>query len=160
MQLANHVAVRTARQTDRDDVTAMWIDFLGEQNALDSRLVISDDALDRWRNDFSEWITAGVHGLFVADHDKEGLIGFASVHLWFPAPIYRPELEAYIDELFVEPDWRRRGIASALLEEIRNWAAEHQARRIRLGVLSANESGLAFWQSVGATSFVATLLIE
>lgn len=137
----------------------MWIDFLKEQAALDPRFVVSEDAVDRWRNDFPEWIGATVHGLFAAESDGE-LIGFASVHLWYPAPIYRSDLEAYLDELFVRPEWRRRGVATALLDAVREWAGDRQALRIRLGVLGANTGGQAFWRRRGATAFVETLLIE
>jgi GNAT superfamily N-acetyltransferase len=69
-------------------------------------------------------------------------------------------LEAYLDELFVAPEWRRRGVASTLLERVREWAVQRAALRIRLGVLDSNEAGLAFWRSRGARPFVATMLID
>ncbi|HLE55988.1 MAG TPA: GNAT family N-acetyltransferase [Rhodothermia bacterium] len=160
MQHADEVRVRAARENDRARFAALWIDFLREQCALDPRFVISDDAPERWQNDFPEWIGANVHGLFVAEHDEAELVGFASVHLWYPPPIYDQVLEAYLDELFVAPDWRRRGVASALLDRVREWAAQREARWIRLGVLDSNTTGLKFWLSRGARSFVSTMLID
>ncbi|HEY5565088.1 MAG TPA: GNAT family N-acetyltransferase [Rhodothermia bacterium] len=160
MQHADEVRVRAAQENDRARFAALWIDFLREQCALDPRFVISDDAPERWQNDFPEWIGANVHGLFVAEHDEAELVGFASVHLWYPPPIYDQMLEAYLDELFVAPEWRRRGVASALLERVREWAAQREARWIRLGVLDSNTTGLKFWLSRGARSFVSTMLID
>ncbi|HUF10016.1 MAG TPA: GNAT family N-acetyltransferase [Rhodothermales bacterium] len=160
MQRANEVRIRVARENDRNRFAALWADFLREQCALDPRLAISKDAPERWRNDFPEWIGANVHGLFVAEHDEAELVGFASVHLWYPPPIYDQVLEAYLDELFVTPEWRRRGVASTLLDRVKEWAVQREAHRIRLGVLDSNTTGLTFWQSRGARPFVSTMLID
>lgn len=160
MKRAGDYHVRSARGADRERLASLWTLFLEEQARLDGRFVVADDAAQRWSNDFSEWIAASVHGLFVADSENEGPIGFASVHLWYPAPIYRPELEAYLNEIYVAPAWRRKGAATALLEAVREWAEARNARRIRLGVLAANETGLTFWDKSGARPFFQTLLID
>jgi len=160
MNPAGDFRVRSARAADRERLAAMWKQFLEEQAELDDRFVVADDAAERWSNDFTEWIGSRVHGFFVAESEREGLIGFASVHLWYPAPIYRPELEAYLDEIYVTPTRRREGAATALLQAIREWATARNARRIRLGVLGANENGLTFWDKTGARSFFQTLLID
>jgi len=141
-------------------VTEMWVAFLAEQSQLDDRFVVADDARERWENDLPEWVHSRVHGIFVA-YDTEGrLVGFSSVHLWYPAPIYRAELEAYVNEIYVRPEWRRRGVASALLDAVLDWADRQDADRVRLGVLAANAQGLAFWTAVGAKEFVTTMLID
>lgn len=160
MPSTGEYAIRSARASDREQLAGMWRQFLEEQAELDARFVIADDAAERWSNDFSEWVGSKVHGFFVAESERDGLIGFASVHLWYPAPIYRPDLEAYLDEIYVRPDWRRRGAATALLQEVRSWAASRHARRIRLGVLGENRDGLTFWDRSGARPFFETLFID
>jgi GNAT superfamily N-acetyltransferase len=152
-------SVRQALERDRDRFAALWKTFLEEQSTLDARVVVAEDADERWHNDFAEWVSAKVHGLFVAETEQE-LIGFVSAHLSFPAPIYKQELEVYLDELYVVSDWRRRGVARMLFGQVRSWAEERHARRIRLGVLRANEGGLAFWRATGAEPFVETLVID
>lgn len=152
--------IRPARTEDRKQLADLWRALLQEQSELDARFVIAEDAPTRWQNDFSEWVGSSVYGLYVADVEQEGLVGFASVNLWYPVPIYEPELEAYVTELYVATAWRRKGVGTALLHQVRVWAAEKEARRLRLAVLSANEIGLAFWARRGATPFVETLLID
>jgi len=152
-------SIRSACEEDRDQIAVMWIDFLAEQALLDPRFVVADDAAARWRNDFAEWTASQVHGLYVAE-SGDRLIGFASVHLWYPAPIYEPKLEAYLNELYVRAEWRKRGAGTALLGKVREWARAKEASRIRLGVLSENESGRAFWVKSGGRPFVASLLID
>lgn len=160
MQLRKGFTVRRARESDRVSLAGLWADFLTEQADMDDRFAAAEDALERWDNDFAEWISARVHALFVAEDRHDELIGFVSAHLGYPAPIYRPELEAYLDELYVRPDRRRRGVAGELLDAVRGWAVEREARRIRLGVLAANQAASAFWDHAGARPFAATLLIE
>jgi GNAT superfamily N-acetyltransferase len=159
MDGSQNFRVRPARENDREGLEALWQTFLEEQSGLDARFVVADDAGERWNNDLSEWIGASVHRLFVAERDDDK-IGFACAHLWFPAPIYEQELEVYLDELYVVSAWRRRGVARSLFEQVRAWAQERKARRIRLGVLSANTGGLAFWEAVGAEPFVETMVID
>lgn len=160
MKPEGNFQVRAAGGDDRDRLAAMWNCFLEEQAGLDDRFAVADDAAKRWDNDFSEWVGSNVHGLFVAESAAAGLIGFSSVHLWYPPPIYRPALEAYVDEIYVAPAWRRRGVATALLGAVREWSEARNARRIRLGVLDANRAGLDFWKKTGARAFYQTQLID
>ncbi len=160
MTTSEHVLVRAAQEKDHDTLTEMWVEFLEEQAQLDDRFVVADDARERWENDLPEWVHSRVHGIFVAQDSKGQLVGFSSVHLWYPAPIYQAELEAYVNEIFVRPDYRRRGIAKSLIDAVLDWANRQEAVRVRLGVLAANSQGLAFWNAVGAREFVTTMLID
>jgi len=54
-----------------------------------------------------------------------------------------------LDDLFVDPDCRRRGIATALVLDALDRAADQQLPRIEV---TANPHGLAFYKSVGFVS--------
>jgi GNAT superfamily N-acetyltransferase len=60
-----------------------------------------------------------------------------------PAPF------AWIHEIYVKPEHRRRGVASALMVEAEHFARSHGARRLRLGVLDRNEHARALYASRG-----------
>lgn len=51
-----------------------------------------------------------------------------------------------LEDLFVDPDWMRRGIATALLDDVRERARQFGVTRIEV---SANDHALAFYKSVG-----------
>jgi GNAT superfamily N-acetyltransferase len=48
--------------------------------------------------------------------------------------------------VFTEPEWRRRGVAKLLLEEIIAWAREKRLDRL---VLHASDEGQALYEGLG-----------
>jgi ribosomal protein S18 acetylase RimI-like enzyme len=76
----------------------------------------------------------------VAEHDGS-VVGFAT---WTDADGV-PELE----DLFVDPNWRRRAIATALVKAI---AEIMRARGVKRLEVTANPHAIGFYTSVGFTS--------
>lgn len=151
--------VRRARPDDADRVGALWMRLLDEQSDLDDRLEVSDDAEERWHNDFPVWLEDETCRIYVVE-TADGICGFASAHRWGPPPIYAESSEVYLDELYVLPDARRHGLGSQLVAAVRAWADRLGARRIRLGVLAGNDDGRAFWEAQEATPFTVTYTME
>lgn len=56
-----------------------------------------------------------------------------------PAPF------AWVHDIFVKPEHRRRGVASVLMAEAERFARSHGARLLRLGVLDRNTRARAFY---------------
>jgi L-amino acid N-acyltransferase YncA len=152
------VSVRPASWHDAAAVEELWCRLLEEQAALEELFTPAEDARRRWRNDFALWVRDRVYRIYVADRQGE-VVGFISAHQWSPPPIYRQELEVYIDELYVLPNYRRLGIGSRLVAAVCAWAEQLGVQRLRLGVLAANQAGLRFWAKQQARPFAVTLTI-
>ncbi len=56
----------------------------------------------------------------------------------------------YLEDLFVSPDYRRQGIATALLKYLANYAVEQGCGRLEWSVLDWNESAITFYKRIGA----------
>ena len=56
----------------------------------------------------------------------------------------------YLEDLFVRPEWRGRGIGRALLVYLARIAIERQCGRMEWAVLDWNEPAIAFYKSLGA----------
>ncbi len=151
--------IRKARAADEDDVVRLWMDLLRSQSLLDARFSPADDAQVRWRNDFGEWLDRESRRIFVAVLDGR-IRGFITAERSSPAPIFESRAEIYIDELFVEPEVRRRGLATALVGAVRAWAESLGAERIRAGLVAANEEARSFWKFVGGETISITVGIE
>jgi GNAT superfamily N-acetyltransferase len=152
-------AVRRAKTTDQERLGTLWMAFMDEQAGFDERLVVADDARERWDNDFPIWLTDETQATFVAESD--GVIqGFATAHRWGPPPIYAATSEVYLDELYVASEARRQGLGTQLVHAVHHWAESVSAERIRLQALTANPNGEAFWASFEARPFATTRTIE
>lgn len=57
----------------------------------------------------------------------------------------------YLEDLFVLPEYRRQGIATAMLSYLGRLALERNAGRLEWSVLDWNQSAIAFYQKMGAT---------
>jgi GNAT superfamily N-acetyltransferase len=151
--------VRRAQPEDQAPVGDLWVQLLDEQDELEDRFGIADDARERWDNDFSLWLDDETYRVYVAERDDE-IVGFATAHRWGPPPIYEESSEVYLDELYVRPDDRRGGIGTQLVDAVSDWTDRIGARRIRLNVLSANEEARAFWAAQDAVPLNLTFTIE
>jgi GNAT superfamily N-acetyltransferase len=61
----------------------------------------------------------------------------------------RPGL--YLEDIFVLPAYRRRGIGKALLKAVARLAADRGCGRLEWSVLDWNASAIAFYEGLGAS---------
>lgn len=76
---------------------------------------------------------------------------------WVDDPIgfAHARLEADIcklDKLYIHPDFQRRGVGQALLNEIKTFAVNHAAAKLRLQVNRGNIAAIAAYQRYGFTT--------
>jgi len=77
------------------------------------------------------------------------VVAFALFFTNFSTFLARPGL--YLEDLFVEPTERGRGIGQALLEHLARLAAARGYGRFEWSVLDWNEGAIRFYQRMGAT---------
>ena len=75
-------------------------------------------------------------------------VGFALYFHNFSTFLSRPGI--YLEDIFVRPEYRGRGIGKALLKEVARVAAERKCGRLEWSVLDWNELAIKFHQSLGA----------
>ncbi|WP_103021583.1 GNAT family N-acetyltransferase [Salinibacter altiplanensis] len=151
--------VRRAQTHHQAAVGDLWAQLLEEQEELEDRFGVAEDARDRWDNDFPQWLDDETYRVYVAEVDGD-IAGFATAHRWGPPPIYAERSEVFLDELYVRPNDRRQGLGTQLVEAVRDWTDRIGAQRIRLNVLAANEDARAFWAAQEAAPLTVTLAVE
>ena len=75
-------------------------------------------------------------------------VGFALFFANFSTFRARPGI--YLEDLFVRPEHRGRGIGKALIASVARVAVDRGAGRLEWAVLDWNEPSLAFYRSLGA----------
>lgn len=151
--------VRRAQRTDRKVVGRLWSDLLRSQAAIDDRFAAADDARERFENDYFPWLRGDSRRIYVAVDDDGALCGFATAEQWNTPPIYRERPGVYVNEIFVDPAYRRRGHGRALVDAVRKWGERIGARELRAGVLAANPVGCAFWEKAGGDEIAKTFAV-
>ncbi|MFM1884879.1 MAG: hypothetical protein RL026_36 [Pseudomonadota bacterium] len=83
----------------------------------------------------------------VADHDGQ-VVGFALYFFNYSTFLCRPGL--YLEDLYVQPAWRRHGIGRSLLQALAREALAQGCGRMEWSVLDWNAPSIAFYRALGA----------
>ena len=76
-------------------------------------------------------------------------VGFALFFTNYSTFLTKPGI--YLEDLFVQPDYRRLGIGKALLGYLAAIAQTRQCGRLEWSVLDWNSPAIAFYERIGAT---------
>jgi GNAT superfamily N-acetyltransferase len=138
--------VRRASAQDRKRLLDLWLDLVEHHRRLDPRypnvpgireVLLGEIARDIERSSCRIWIAE-------AGDEPAGFL-FAELEAARPTE----PAAAWIHELYVAPELRRRGIASRLVEAADAWLVEVEARCTRVRVEPGNRAGLGFWRARG-----------
>jgi GNAT superfamily N-acetyltransferase len=83
-----------------------------------------------------------------AEGSADSLIGFALYFRNFSTFLGRPGL--YLEDLYVQPPWRGRGVGTALLRHLGALAVASGCGRFEWSVLDWNANAIAFYEKMGA----------
>jgi len=129
-------------------VEELWRPFAEEMAALDpyNELAegISDTALAYRREQFEDPDVA----TFVAERDG-ALVGYTAVQFSESPPVFTRGPEATISGVYVRPDYRGEGIATALLDRAETWASDRGCEYVTLSVNADNASAKGLYESRG-----------
>lgn len=120
----------------------LLLPFYREEERLDpefNRLTVSED------HDADRWIHDEGRGIFVARIEGE-LAGVITLGQTEAPPIYERDSVAFLEGLYVKPEFRRQGIAAALLERAENWATDQQCEYIKTKVHAHNDNAISLYE--------------
>ncbi len=129
----------------RSEDTVLILEFirkLAEYEKMLDRVVATEDSLRQWLFGPSPAAEA-----VIARWDGEPA-GFALYYTTFSTFAGRPGI--YLEDLYVEPAHRGRGIGKALLAHLARIATNGGYARVEWAVLHWNEPAIGFYRSLGA----------
>ena len=124
--------------------TALILNFIKElakYENLSSEVVADEKTLSTWLFDKEK-----AEVVFAMENGKE--VGFVLFFHNFSTFIGRAGV--YLEDLFVLPEYRKRGHGKALIKEVARIAVERKAGRLELSCLDWNKPSIDFYLSLGA----------
>ena len=133
----------TFRSAERKDVPLIleFIRALAEYEHMADQVVADEATLEEWLFDRRK-----AEVIFVVLEGKE--VGFALFFHNFSTFLGRAGL--YLEDLFVLPEVRGRGVGKAILKHLAALAVERGCGRLEWWCLDWNEPSIAFYRSLGA----------
>jgi GNAT superfamily N-acetyltransferase len=138
--------VTEVREASADDVPLILtlIGELAEYERLSHEVVATEDSLQEWL--FGDKPVAEV---LIAESGTEAA-GFALFFHSFSTFLGRPGI--YLEDLYVRPAFRGRGMGKAMLVHLAKLARERGCGRLEWSVLDWNEPSIRFYASLGAVA--------
>ena len=136
------LSVRPGEKTDVH-LIAELIRGLARFEMLEDQVTMTEEKLDRHM--FGERAYAET---LIAEDDGEQ-VGFALFFHSFSTFLGQPGL--YLEDLFVLPEGRGKGVGRKLLERLAQIAVERECGRVEWAVLDWNQDAIRFYERLGAT---------
>lgn len=141
--------VRRIREDDLDALVAdLWLPFAEEMAALDEYNELVDGAEALARAHHRERFDDPDVATFVATDDG-ALAGYAVVAERPSPPVFARGTAANLQHLYVRPDRRGEGLATALMDRAEAWGRERGCERASLSVNVRNETARRVYEARG-----------
>ena len=84
--------------------------------------------------------------------DEQGrMIGLVGATLWNESGMVKGVKTVCLDNIYVLPEYRRRGIAAKLFNAVEQWAKEQGAVRLDLHTWGFNKDAISLYRAMGMT---------
>lgn len=90
-------------------------------------------------------------GLELGAFDGETLVGIVRATLWEESMMRKDLKTVCLDNIYILPAYRRRGIAAKLFAAVEAWAREQGAVRLELHTWDFNRGAIAMYRAMGMT---------
>jgi GNAT superfamily N-acetyltransferase len=150
--------VRRAVPGDARQLYPLWQRAREHNARIDRRITLAPVDPDQFATALQTQLERKSAIVAVAEVGGSELAGFISGAIESAGPDRLPERHATIGYLWVEPPYRRRGIARALVAEVATWAAAIDGVcHFEMPVLAADQDAARFWAALGFRPFITRL---
>lgn len=137
----NKISIRIASESDVPTIFSL-IKELAEFEKLADQIKTTENELRKTLFGKDRFVE-----ILLAEY-KDVVVGQALFFKNFSTFLGKPGI--YLEDLYVKPEMRGKGIGKALLDKIIQLAKERNYGRVEWSVLDWNESAIDFYQKIGA----------
>ena len=141
------MTIRRAQYEDVLSIADFIRAFADEHHALEESHKRGDEYRDI-ETTIGEWLRDRDVRLLVAE-DVQGPVGYLRASVLESASYAREKKIGMIDDVYVAPPHRKRGVLRALLGEALAWFQKKRVPAVELNVLVKNRDAIAAWRALG-----------
>lgn len=144
--------IRKAKPQDIEDLTKHGLNLLRQHSDLDPYFTPADIADKIYRKFLESCLNSEDKLLLVADI-KGKVVAYAAGEIQTRSPIFKIKENGYINDIFVEKEFRKLGIARKFLTEFKEWFISKNIEYVELSVLANNQIAQKTWEKFGFKSY-------
>lgn len=148
--------IRSLKPHEMEELTKLWVSFMQDPLATNLEFVPDSESKSRWQQYISKHIDEDPRQVLVAEENGK-LVGYLLYNNRSHSPVTRKYNYATIEDIYVLPECRRRGIASKLLETCLRQLRETGVTHIRLQVLDQNDAAKSLYMKFGFVVHMFTM---
>ena len=140
--------ITPARAQDIDAILDLW----GELAAFHADLDPAFTPAAGWRTAYAGYLATllGRPDARVLVARQEGrIVGYGVARITFLPPFFAERRRGFIQDVFTNQGYRRRGIARRLLSDLLAWLREETVTTVELTVATNNTEAIRLWESLG-----------
>jgi len=147
--MGDEIEIGECRVEDiNDSVKELWLGLVHEMFELEGFIVPSESNGGRWVRFVCEGLASGRNFLLVAK-SRNRLVGFACASVPRDYPLDVSEFVGAIDDVYVLPEFRGRGIGKRLVVESLKKMKDKGVNTVRLTVLTENKTAIKLYEELG-----------
>jgi len=148
--------IRQAQRVDLDRLTALQLALQDHLEASNPNLWrMSDQTRAQLKGQLAARLAVPDGCVLVAEHIKDGVVGVIYGRI-VTNKGYTPSRTGMVDQAFVQPQHRRRGVGARLVAELCRFFAGQGIEDLSLRYVTGNEEAAGFWAALGFAPRIVT----
>ncbi len=150
--------IRKYKPEDAEQVMMLWLEFIQDKEGSDLNIIATQENAEKWMK-FVEKILDSKKGNLIVSIMGNNLVGYA-FYAWSTSSLETKLKKGIIYDLYVKPQFRNRGIGSALLESALRDLNEHGCEIVQLTVISENTKAIKLYEKFGFEETVKVMRLR
>ena len=142
------MTIRKATVDDIVDIVPMWMEMTAEHALMSPIFVPVENASIKFSKHL-EGVLANDRYYMPVAIVNGNIAGYVMASHGYLPDVFKMRSKVSLQDMMVKKEFRRMGVGRALVDAVRQYAIEKNADRIDLQVAFKNDSGFAFWKTVG-----------
>jgi ribosomal protein S18 acetylase RimI-like enzyme len=155
------VIIRRVEPRDEEAVARLWQALSDYHVRLDRRLSVpTGGAAEQYATRLLEQRDDPSTRAFVAEVDGRVVGYLLGAVIDLQSDLFEYVDTGFIADIYIDPDYRRQGIARRLVDVINGWFVDEGVRHVEWQAAVANADAIRFWEALGGRAITVRMRME